>query len=299
MRSFIPEELSTRQRHQYLLGSVNPRPICFASTVSLEGQPNLAPYSFFNIFSSTPPIFIVSVNTRRDGSHKDTLRNARETGQLVINMVNENFARQMAIAGIEYPSNINEFEKAGLTAIPSLRIKPFRIKESPVHFECEILEIKSLGQHAGSANLIIAQAVLIHMDENIFGPEDTIDPNKIGLVGRLGDHNYCVAKEDKVFAIKQTPSEIALGFDSLPEDIRHSSLLTGNLLALLAGVTHKPAPEALTVYAGQHETRHWMNNLPQDAALRITLIHQKVRSLLENGHIDEAWMTILLTKQEP
>jgi flavin reductase (DIM6/NTAB) family NADH-FMN oxidoreductase RutF len=295
MRTFKPEELAPSQRHHYLLGTVNPRPICFASTLSKEGQPNLAPYSFFNIFSSTPPVFVFSVSNRRDGSQKDTLINARDTGEVVINLVNFNIARQMAICGVEYKSDINEFEKGGFTPVPSEVVKPFRVSESPVQFECRVIEIKSLSVGPGGANLIIAQALLMHMDEQIFSPEDHIDPVKLDMVGRLGNFNYCHVHAGSIFSIKQPPAELALGFDNLPSWVRESNILTGNQLAMLAGVVSLPSDNNLTDYYDKPGTRELLNQIDEWMAVENFLpIHQHISHLINQGNTREAWMLIMI-----
>jgi flavin reductase (DIM6/NTAB) family NADH-FMN oxidoreductase RutF len=299
MRTFKPEELNPSQRHHYLLGTVNPRPICFAGTISKEGLPNLAPYSFFNIFSSTPPIFVFSVNNRRDGSKKDTLANALETGEVVINMVNFSIARQMAICGIEYESGINEYEKGGFTPLPSQLVKPFRVKESPVHYECKVEEIKTLSDGPGGANLIIARAVLIHLDENIVTPDDHIDPVKLDMVGRLGNFNYCHINSESVFSIKQPPAEIAVGFDQLPPWVRESDILTGNRLAMLAGVVSLPTESNISQYSENPLTIRFIGSIRKlSGTEKKNQIHEKIGQLLNEGKTDEAWMIILLLDQD-
>jgi flavin reductase (DIM6/NTAB) family NADH-FMN oxidoreductase RutF len=288
-KTLIPEELTPRQRHQYLLGTVNPRPICFASTMDMQGRPNLAPYSFFNIFSSSPPIFIFSANTRRDGSTKDTLENARQTGELVINLVNYPMARQMAICGVEYDTGVNEFEKGGFTPLPSVKVRPFRVKESPVQFECRVLEIKTYSNDPGAANLIVAQALLIHMEENIFGEDETIDPRKLDMVGRLGNFNYTRAQGDSIFAIRQPPSEIAMGFDALPEYLRSSSILTGSQLAMLAGVTHLPSQAQAESFAATPEVQSFLGSWNQEN----DTLHNRIAEYLNKGETENAWKLVM------
>ncbi len=297
MITFKPEDFTKKQRHQYILGTVNPRPICFASTLNQSGQPNLAPYSFFNIFSSTPPIFIFSISNRRDGSMKDTLQNARDTGEVVINLVNYSMARQMAICGVEYDAGINEFEKSGFTPLPSEMVKPFRVKESPVQFECKVLEIKTFDDKPGAANLIIAEAVLIHLDENILAPDDTIDPNVLDMVGRLGNFNYSRAKGESIFAIKQPPAEIAIGFDNLPETLKSSKILTGHHLALLAGVTNLPDEIDVARFKEQSQNANLMAAVKQPNEGSLNLIQQKLKEFLDDGKTEEAWLFYLATSK--
>ncbi len=298
MRTFTPEELTPRQRHHYILGSINPRPICFASTLDKEGKPNLAPYSFFNVFSSTPPILIFSVNTRRDGSNKDTLNNVKETGELVINLVNYPMARQMAICGVEYDTGINEFEKGGFTPVPSEKVKPFRVKESPVQFECKVLEVKALSDKPGAANLIIAQALLIHANEDIFAEDDTIDPRKIDMVGRLGNFNYSRANGESLFAIKQPPAEIAIGFDNLPDDLKGSKVLTGHHLAMMAGVTGTPSEEELDDYLNSEEAAEEIKELHPEIKDDKNILHEKVKDFLNKGEVRQAWLLYLAARHK-
>ena len=296
-RTFTPEELTPGQRHHYLLGTVNPRPICFASTLDKDGRPNLAPYSFFNIFSSTPPVFIFSVNTRRDGSIKDTLQNVKDVPEVVINLVNYPMARQMAICGVEYDTGINEFEKGGFTPVPSEKVKPFRVKESPVQFECRVLETRAMSEKPGAANLIIAEALLIHMDEMIFADENTIDPQKIDMVGRMGNFNYCRASGESVFAIRQPPADIAIGFDNLPEHLKTSEVLSGHYLAMMAGVTKLPGQENVSGFAQQPVTQRIFSDLNKQSKNKTALLHEKVLKYLQKGETENAWKLLLAAEQ--
>lgn len=238
-----PTQIATPDLHQFILGAVAPRPIAFASTVGADGEPNLAPYSFFNAFSSNPPILIFSSNRRvRDNTTKDTLRNIRETGEVVINVVPYRIVRQMAIAGVEFEAGVSEFEKAGLTALKSELVRPFRVAESPVQMECVVEQILPLGDKGGAGNLIICRIVLMHIDEAVLTDKGRIDPNKIDLMGRMGRFWYARASGNAVCEIIQPAEQIPLGFDALPEGLRHSNVLTGNNLAQLAGMTAWPAP---------------------------------------------------------
>lgn len=296
MKTFVPSELTARQRHQFILGSVGPRPVAFVSTLDENGKPNLAPFSFFNVFCSSPPILIFSNSNRhKDGAEKDTLRNIRQTGEVVINLVDYNMVRQMAIAGIEYPHGISEFEKSGLTPIASDIVKPFRVKESPAHYECKVLEIKPLGDKPGGVNLVIAQGLLIHIRESAIGPDERINPHMMDLVGRLGGFNYCRASGDAVFPVVQPHSEIAIGFDALPDNIKNSRILTGNELAQLAGVTSLPSGQLLDDYIKGETFIEFLNNLPGDPQLRALKIHGVIREYLLNGEVENAWLIILAT----
>jgi flavin reductase (DIM6/NTAB) family NADH-FMN oxidoreductase RutF len=282
MKTFVPSELGARERHHYILGTIGPRPIAFASTIDKDGRPNLAPYSFFNVFSSTPPVLIFSANTRvRDGKQKDTLRNIQETGEVVINLVSYPMARQMAIAGLDYDQGVNEFEKAGLTPIASQMIKPFRVKESPVHFECKLLEVKAMSDKPGAANLIMVEVVLMHLDESIIMPDNKIDPQQLDIVGRLGAFNYSRVYGNSVFEIVQPRSGLAIGFDALPESVRSSKILSGHELALLAGLTEFPGKAAVEEFAATETVTEFLAGLPVDQGERTEAIHNKIREYLE------------------
>lgn len=278
-----PKGTKTSHFHSYMLAAVAPRPIAFASTMSADGTPNLAPYSFFNAFSSKPPTLMFSSNRRvRDNSTKDTLANIEATGEVVINVVTFPIVRQMALSSIEYPSDISEFEKAGFTAIPSETVAPFRVKESPVHFECKVLDIIRLGDQGGAGNLFQCEVQLMHIDSSILTDDGSqIDFNKIDLVGRMGGANYVRASGDAVFPLVQPVMNISIGMDNLPEHIRNSTVLTGNDLAQLASVTELPLKEP-NFHDGQ------LALLESTSA-----IHQYVGELIRKGDIDKAWQVLL------
>jgi flavin reductase (DIM6/NTAB) family NADH-FMN oxidoreductase RutF len=243
MLSIEPSSIPTKDFHQYLLGAVAPRPIAFASTISLDGIANLAPYSFFNAFSSNPPILIFSSNRRvANNTTKDTLRNVEDTGEVVINVVPHSLVRQMTLASIEYPSHISEFEKAGLTPLPSEKIKPFRVAESPIQMECKVTKIMPLGDDGGAGNLIICNIVMMHIAEEVL-TNGRIDPDKIDLMGRMGRLYYVRASGKAVSEINQDVTSMGIGFDGLPKNIRQSKVLTGNQLAQLAALEQWPSEE--------------------------------------------------------
>jgi flavin reductase (DIM6/NTAB) family NADH-FMN oxidoreductase RutF len=240
-----PTQIPTKDLHQYILASVSPRPIAFASTISTDGIPNLAPYSFFNAFSSNPPILIFSSNRRvANNTTKDTLKNVEDTGEVVINVVPHRIVRQMAVASVEYASEINEFVKTGLTPLPSEMIRPFRIAESPVQMECKVREILPLGEKGGAGNLIICEIVLMHIAEEILNDKGRIDPHKIDLMGRMGRFYYVRASGAAVEEIVQEVTTIGIGFDALPDALLHSQVLTGNNLGQLAGLPALPDADA-------------------------------------------------------
>jgi flavin reductase (DIM6/NTAB) family NADH-FMN oxidoreductase RutF len=246
MLTIEPGKIPTADFHQYLLGAVAPRPIAFASTVDKDGNPNLAPYSFFNCFSSTPPILVFSSNRKVQGNTtKDTLHNVMETGEVVINVVSYNIVRQAAVAGIEFPKEVSEFAKTGLTPIPSDVIKPFRVKESPVQMECKVQQIIPLGEEGGAGHLIICEVVRMHVNENVLDENGRIDPHKIDLMGRMGRAYYVRASGEAIHSIIQAQNIIGIGYDNLPDSIKNSKILTGNDLGQFAGMTQTPDNEVI------------------------------------------------------
>ncbi|MCB0510107.1 MAG: flavin reductase family protein [Bacteroidetes bacterium] len=281
MISFNPYDLHIGKRHQYITGAVGPRPICWASTVNEKGEANLAPYSFFNAFGSNPPILVFSSNRRgRDNTTKDTLHNIQQTMEVVINVVPFHLVNQMNISSTDYPSTVNEFEKSGVTAIDSLLVKPKRVKESPVQFECKVKEIISLGEVGGAGNLFICEIVQMHIDENILDDQEMIDPQKIDLVGRMGKEFYVRASGEAIFEINNPFEKMNIGFDGLAKKIVESKVLTGNQIAQLAMETSLPDEEEIkTTITGLSFSG---DNLEQVA-----------QNLIEEGKIREALCLLL------
>lgn len=244
--SFTPQELKVPELHQYLLGVVAPRPIAFVSTVDKEGNPNLAPFSFFNVFSSNPPLLIFSPNrSGRTGKNKDTVHNILETMEAVVNVVSYEIVQQMNVAACEYPPHINEFEKAGLTPIPSDLVKPFRVKESPAQMECKVEQVITLGSTGGSGNLILAKVLKIHLNESVLDAQKKINPHAMDLVARMGADYYCRASGNAVFEVPKPNQQQGIGIDNLPHFIKNSSILTGFELGQLANLTHLPTEQEL------------------------------------------------------
>lgn len=240
-----PGDLKTKDLHQFIIGSVAPRPIAFASTLDENGVANIAPYSFFNAFSSNPPIVVFSSNRRvSNNTTKDTLHNIEQTGEVVINMVNYDIVHQMALSSIEYPADVSEFEKSGLTPIPADLVKPFRIKESPVHMECRVREINTLGKEGGAGHLIICDVLRLHIKDEIVD-NGRINPHKIDLVGRMGRAYYCRASGDAVFSLYQPVTRLGIGWDALPQSIRESTVLSGREISALASLPEKPIEKDL------------------------------------------------------
>lgn len=292
MLSLDPKELPQPKLHQYLLGAIGPRPIAFASTIDDQGRPNLAPYSFFNVFSSNPPILIFSPARRgRDNTTKHTLENALAHRECVINIVNYDMVEQMSLASTEYPLGVSEFEKTGLTPIASDVVKPFRVKEAPVQFECKINDVVALGTQGGAGNLVICEVVRIHVAESILDEEGRISPIKIDQVARMGGHWYTRANKG-LFQLPQPMTQIGIGFDALPTDIKTSRILTGNELAQLAGVESIPNETEVNEYKLTELADIFMEFEGKAAELEVQL-HTLAKELLHQKKVVEAWMTLL------
>ncbi len=291
MLKITPGEIATKDLHQFILGAVAPRPIAFASTIDENGVANIAPYSFFNAFSSNPPILVFSSNRRvADNTTKDTLHNVELNQEVVINVVNYNTVRQMALASVSYPSEVSEFEKSGLTPVESDLVKPFRIKESPVQFECKVSEIIMLGEHGGAGHLIICKVLRLHIDENVVDDRNRIDPHKIDLVGRLGRAHYVRASGAAIFDIYQSPNDIALGFDNLPEHILNSKVFTGNDIAQFAGCTEFPLPEDVQeIMEMDSNVQNILMAYEEPSEELLEALHKEAAVALKNGKPDRAF----------
>lgn len=291
----VPGGINTAQLHGYLLGAVAPRPICFASTIDADGNPNLSPFSFFNVFGSKPPILVFSPARRvRDNTIKHTLENIYATKEVVINVVNYSIVQQMNLSSCEYPKGISEFEKAGFTPLPSDMVKPFRVKESPVQLECKVLQVIETGQEGGAGNLIICEMVCMHVNDDVLDENQKIDPHKIDLVARMGADYYCRASGNAVFEVPKPNTQLGIGVDALPLHIRNSNILTGNNLGLLGNCTSIPVnseaalnDERLTTILKRHSN---------DNSLRKDELHQYAKELLDNHNIEQAWQVLLTEK---
>ncbi len=291
MISIEPHELSTGKLHGYLLGAVSPRPICFASTMDKEGNVNLSPFSFFNVFSAKPPILVFSPARRgRDNTTKHTYENVLEVPEVVINIVNFDMVQQMSLSSTEYAKGVNEFTKAGFTELASEMVKPPRVAEAPVQFECKVNEVIALGTEGGAGNLVICEVVKIHIKEEILAEDGSIDPFKIDAVSRLGGNWYSRAKSG-LFEVPKPLTTLGMGVDMLPEEIRHSKVLTGNDLGMLGNVENFPNSEEINTFINASEELKWL----RDEGNSIE-IHKKAQDFLCEGKIDKAWMVLLSKK---
>lgn len=287
----IPGQVKTAQLHNYLQGAIAPRPICFASTVDKDGRPNLSPFSFFNLFGSNPATLIFSPSRRvRDNTTKHTLENVLETMEVVINVVTYAMVQQTSLASCEYPKGINEFEKSGFTPLPSEKVKPFRVKESPVQFECIVREVLPQGQEGGAGNLVICEPVLIHINDAVLNDKGAIDPHKIDLVARMGGDYYCRASGAAVFEVAKPITELGIGIDALPLSIRQSNILTGNNLGQLANVQHQPVVDPAFEDEHLKNIIQYYSITPDEMEKEL---HRHAQRLLDNGRVQEAWQVLL------
>ena len=277
--------------HDLLLGAVAPRPIALASTMDNEGRVNLSPFSFFNIFSTRPPVLVFSPSRRqRDNTTKHTLDNLLETREVVINTVSYSMVEQVSLASSEFPKGVNEFVKAGLTEIKSEKVKPPRVKESPVSFECKVLDVKTLGTEGGAGNLVICEAILIHAQDFIFNDKGKVDPWKIDNVARMGENYYCRANGESILEIPRPGIPVGLGIDLLPLEIRNSPVLTGNNLGRLANIDKMPTPEEVKIFA---ENFNYKVIIQANGEDRLTSIHKQAQIFLTNGELKKAWLLLL------
>lgn len=294
MPSFSPEELITRDRHRILLGAVGPRPIALVSTVDEFGTPNLSPFSFFNIFSSNPPTVIFSPARRvRDNTTKDTLHNALREQEVVVNVVNYDLVQQVNLSSAEYPSHVDEFVKSGLTPVPSELVAPPRVAESPVSLECIVKDVVALGEEGGAGNLVICEIKKIHCAAHVMSDEGGLDQEALDLVGRMGKNWWVRASGDALFSVG-APT-VGIGVDQIPMVIRNSTVLTGNDLGLLGGVTVLPTEEEIEQKKNDFDIRRLLQNYA-DGIERREALHEVARELLENGHVHEAWKVLLIDK---
>jgi len=288
MVSYNPKDLSTGRLHGYLLSAVAPRPIAFASTIDKEGNPNLSPFSFFNVFSANPPILIFSPARRvRDNTTKHTLENVEAVNEVVINVVNYDIVHQMSLSSTEYPEGVNEFEKAGLTMLASDKVKPFRVAESPIQMECKVNDIVKLGTEGGAGNLVICEVVKIHISEEVMNEDNTINQEALDLVARAGGSYYSRAKSG-FFEIPKPLQTMGIGVDNLPEYVKNSMILTGNDLGMLANVDMLPTEDEVKQFVNDISERY-----PDIKTATHREKHKLARNYLSYGDVESAWKLLL------
>ena len=288
MKTFEPKDLTTAKLHGLLLSSVAPRPIALASTIDDEENPNLSPFSFFNVFSANPPVMIFSPARRvRNNTNKHTLLNAQETKEVVINVVNYDLVQQASLSSTEYPEDVNEFKKAGLTMLKSDVIKPFRVAESPVQFECKVNNIIKLGKEGGAGNLVICEVLKIHVAFEVLNDDETIDQEKLDLVARAGGSYYSRAKSG-FFKIPKPIRNLGIGVDAMPDYVKDSMILTGNDLGMLGNVEHLPEQKEIDAFVEDISERY-----PNIKKMSHRDKHKIAQNYLSFGDVDSAWKLLL------
>ena len=285
------KDLKPAEKQYYLLHVVAPRPICFASTIDKAGNVNLSPFSFFNLFSSNPPIAIFSPSRRvRDNTTKHTLQNVLEVPEVVINIVTYDIVQQTSLSSCEFPKEVNEFIKAGFTEEPATIVRPPMVKESKVKMECKVIEIKPLGTEKGAGNLVICEILKLHIDDSLLDEELKMDQRKIHHVARLGDDWYCKVDESNLFRVAKPNKELGIGVDALPEGIRNSKILTGNNLGQLANVQEMPMIDPSFDDSLLEEIIQYYSIDPEEMEKEI---HFYAKKLLDDGKVSEAWQVLL------
>lgn len=286
MTSFEPKDCTIPQLQALLSSAVAPRPIAFASTIDKDGNPNLSPFSFYNIFSTNPPILIFSPARRvRDNTTKHTLQNVEVIPEVVINVVPYSLIHQMSLSSTEYAQGVNEFKKSGLTMQKSDKVRPYRVAESPIQMECKVNELKSLGDQNGAGNLVICEVLKIHVSDTIINDEGYINQEKLDLVARGGGSYYIRAK-DGFLEIPKPLGTLGIGVDAMPSAIRESNILSGNDLGILGNVEAMPTSEEIEIFWKEHQ--HLKKQLKT-----INQSHQKAKVFLKQGHVIKAWCVLL------
>lgn len=285
------KDISATEAQNFLQHAIAPRPICFASTIDSSGNVNLSPFSFFNLFSTNPPIVIFSPSRRvRDNTTKHTLQNILELPEVVINIVSYDMVQQTSLSSCEFPKDADEFVKTGFTKEPSQLIKPPRVKESPVQMECKVLEVKPLGTEGGAGNLVIAEVLMMHINENIINESGTIDQTKLDIVARLGGNWYARINNENLFEVEKPNTQSGIGVDALPENIRSSKILTGNNLGQLANVHEYPFVDASFDNEKLKKIFHYYTADPEEMEKEL---HILAKELLDKGEVKQAWQVLL------
>lgn len=296
VRTINPTDVSASVFHSYLLGAIAPRPIAFASTIDQDGHVNLSPFSFFNVFGSNPPILIFSPSRRvRDNTVKHSLENVREVPEVVINIVNFAMVQQMSLASVEYEKGVNEFVKAGFTAVPSVLVKPPRVAQSPAAFECRVQQIIETGTAGGAGNLVICEVVMAHIQTDILNQNGQIDPHKLDAVARMGGDWYCRAHGDALFTVPKPNQKKGIGVDQLPTSVRLSSVLTGNDLGMLGNVEALPDAVEVALFATQEVISQIQVLFARNQEERQRQLHRLAQTYLHEGNLRKAWLTLLQT----
>ncbi len=285
------KDLNTAEKQYYLQHVVAPRPICFASTIDKNGKVNLSPFSFFNLFSSNPPVVIFSPSRRgRDNTTKHTLENVLEVPEVVINIVTYDMVQQVSLSSCEYPKEVNEFIKAGFTEEPASIVKPPMVKESKVKMECKVIEVKPLGTEGGAGNLVICEVLKLHIDDSLLDENKKLDQRKINHVARLGGDWYCKVDESNLFHVPKPNTELGIGVDALPESVRNSKILSGNNLGQLANVNEMPLIDPTFNDSNLKQIILYYSINPEEMEKEL---HLYAKKLLDDGNVAKAWQVLL------
>ena len=293
MLTIDPKSTPIPKLHGYLTSGVGPRPIAFASTIDENGIPNLAPFSFFNVFGANPPVLVFSpARSGKTTETKDSHENVKKVAECVINVVTHDILEQMNLCSSPYDEAVSEFDKSGLTPIASNVVQPFRVKESPVQMECKVLQVIETGDGGASGNLIVCEVVKIHVSEAILQEDKSIDPEKLDLIGRLGGDWFCRPNKSSMFKIHRHARELVIGYDAIPEEIRNSTILSGNDLGKLGGVLALPDETEVNEYKLMELSELFISLEDQPAQLESEL-HQLAKKCLGKDEIEEAWKILL------
>ena len=295
MKKLTPSEIEIPVLHQFLLGAVAPRPIALASTVDREGRANLSPYSFYNAFGVNPTTLIFSPSRRgRDNTTKHTYENIKEVPEVVINAVTYSMVQQTSLSSTEYPKGVDEFIKSGFTPLPSEKVKPFRVKESPVQFECKVRQVIETGTQGGAGNLVICEILLIHVNPEVLDERGRIDTRKMDLVGRMGADFYVRASGNAIFEVEKPLARLGMGVDRLPDHIRLSKILTGNDLGRLGNLEHLPQPEEIENIRKHPDVAAILESRNSDKEKKTENLHRLAQAWIEKGDVKQALALLMV-----
>ena len=288
MKSYTPGEISIMQMTGLLQGAVAPRPIAFVSTIDGDGNPNLSPFSFFNLFGINPPILVFSPSRRgRDNTTKHTYENIKKVPEVVINLVSYEMVHQVNLASAEFPAGVNEFIKAGFTQLKSDVVRPLRVIESPFQIECIVRQVIETGTEGGAGNLVICEGKKIHVSESILNDKGVIDQRKTDWIGRMGGNYYCRAIGNSMFEVPKPLDRASIGIDSLPEEIKNSDVFTGNDLGLMGNILEFPDKDTILTHQKDEYYLSILNSVIDPNIKRVKL-HLYAKELLKNGEIIKA-----------
>ncbi|WP_020602507.1 flavin reductase family protein [Spirosoma spitsbergense] len=292
MKTVNPTDLQPAEFYRYMIGTIGPRPIAFASTIDASGQVNLSPFSFFNVFGYNPPTLVFAPTINRHGHQKHTLLNVKEVGEVVINIVNYAMVEQMSLASAEFDRGVNEFEKVGFTAVPSTKIRPPRVAESPAAYECIVKQVIPTGTNSpGSSHLIICEVVMAHFHDAIFDETGLVNPHQIDLIGRMGADWYCRAQGNALFEVARP--KIGIGIDQIPAPIRNSSILSGNDLGKLGSVASLPAADDVKAFRESGVLNELFDEARNGCQYLPDLLHLRAKQLLAENKVQYAWLTLM------